>query len=128
MVSLRDSKSMAVICDQPNVWGSSQVTAAESPGSWFSRENKTGWWFQVSTHLKNMRKSNWIISPGTSTKMFERPPTRWNIYIHETHKFQQKNVGKYTIRPIVNHHPKKPAKPTRQPSNLHLRSWLLPEP
>ena len=49
-----------VCVGQPGIWGS------------YRMENIPTWWFQLSTHLKNMQKSNWIISPqiGVNINIF----------------------------------------------------------
>ncbi len=49
----------------------SDVSTVVLSAKWFS-----SWWFP-STHLKNMRKSNWIISPSRDEhKNYLKPPTR----------------------------------------------------
>ena len=38
-------------------------------------------WWLVSTHLKNMRKSNWIISPNRDeNKTYLKPPPRFVVF------------------------------------------------
>ena len=37
-------------------------------GAWHHESHTSGWWF-VPTHLKNMRKSNWIISLRIGVKL-----------------------------------------------------------
>ena len=62
------------------------------PKPFLEDEIFTGWWFFL-THLKNMRKSNWIMKPQFSAwkskKYFKTPPRLYLLVNRDTYIYEK---------------------------------------
>ena len=54
--------------EKPRFFWEGKSVGHANPWHVNSQHSMTSWWF-FATHLKNMRKSNWIISPGKGVKI-----------------------------------------------------------